>query len=236
MEQCRDHCQDVERRFEILGGFVTPVGDAYGKKGLEKAVHRVNMCKEAVTDSDWIEVDTWESEQEEWKPTLQVLRHIEGDAGCIVVAYCRLTGCVCHACARHAGQLKVIYPDTHVTVIIACGADLLQSFNAPGVWAEPDIKAIFSEFAVACLERDGVNVARLIIDNDVMYAHRQNVFSVPQLVPNAISSTAVRLLLRRGLSTKYLIPDAVQRYIREHRLYGDNSLEHKVGIFQNGRL
>jgi hypothetical protein len=69
----------VEGKYEILGGFLSPVGDAYGKKGLERALHRVNMCKDAVMESDWISVDTWESEQAEYKPTLQVMRHLQGN-------------------------------------------------------------------------------------------------------------------------------------------------------------
>lgn len=29
----RDQLQHVEKRFEIVGGFITPVSDGYGKKG-----------------------------------------------------------------------------------------------------------------------------------------------------------------------------------------------------------
>lgn len=94
------------------------------------------------------------------------------------------------------------------------------------------MKAIFSEYTVACLERDGVNLQRVIFEHDLMSENRHNIIPVPQTVPNGISSTAVRLLIRRGLSTKYLIPDRVAHYIRQHGLYGDNTLEQKLGIFQ----
>lgn len=120
----RDQLQTVERKFEIVGGFITPVSDGYGKKGLEKSLHRVNMCKEAVEDSDWIAVDTWESDQAEWKPTLQVLKHIE------------VTDCVAFVlvadCARKTHVNAFYGNKVRVRVIIACGADLLQSFGKYG--------------------------------------------------------------------------------------------------------
>jgi nicotinamide mononucleotide adenylyltransferase len=87
-----------------------------------------------------------------------------------------------------------------------------------------------------CLERDGVNVPKMIIESDLMHSHRHNILVVPQYVHNAISSTVVRLMLRRRMSIKYLVPDAVIRYLVANRLYVDDSLESKVGIFQQGRL
>lgn len=88
------------------------------------------------------------------------------------------------------------------------------------------------EFAVACLERDDINLARLLLENNIMHANRSRVVVVPQFVPNAISSTIVRLMLRRGMSCKYLVPDAVLAYIASHGLYVDAALEAKRGIFQ----
>ncbi len=38
-----------------------------------------------------------------------------------------------------------------------------------------------------------------------------------------IASSAVRARLRRGQSARYLVPDPVLAYIREHGLYGENS-------------
>lgn len=127
----------VEKRYEIVGGFLSPVGDAYGKKGLESAMHRVAMCKEAVKTSDWIEVDTWESEQTEWMPTLRVMRHLKGSFVFLMLV-------LIHPHPHLQEELKTVYLDTPVAVIIACGTDLVQSFGTPGVWAPEDLRAIFS--------------------------------------------------------------------------------------------
>lgn len=37
-EMAMDHC--AQKRFEIVGGYLSPVGDAYKKRGLASAVHR----------------------------------------------------------------------------------------------------------------------------------------------------------------------------------------------------
>lgn len=50
---------------------------------------------------------------------------------------------------------------------------------------------------------------------------RSNIHLVPQLIQNDVSSTKVRLFLRRGLSVRYLLPAAVVDYIEEHNLYLD---------------
>ena len=44
---------------------------------------------------------------------------------------------------------------------------------------------------------------------------------VPQLVRNDVSSTKVRLFVRKGMSIEYLLPGAVSKYIRRHGLYQD---------------
>lgn len=42
---------------------------------------------------------------------------------------------------------------------------------------------------------------------------------IKQLIYNDISSTKVRLFVRRGMSIKYLLPNSVIQYIHEHKLY-----------------
>lgn len=40
--------------FEVVGAYMSAVGDAYKKSGLVKAEHRINMCNLAVQQSSWI--------------------------------------------------------------------------------------------------------------------------------------------------------------------------------------
>lgn len=53
---------------------MSPVGDAYKKKGLIEASHRLEMARLATDLSDWITVDSWESLQLEWVETAKVVR------------------------------------------------------------------------------------------------------------------------------------------------------------------
>lgn len=58
----------------MVKGIISPVGDAYKKKGLIEACHRLEMARLATESSEWITVDDWESQQPEWVETAKVVR------------------------------------------------------------------------------------------------------------------------------------------------------------------
>lgn len=58
------------------------------------------------------------------------------------------------------------------------------------------------------------------IDNLARWRH--NIHLIHQLIQNDVSSTKVRLFLRRGLSVRYLLPAPVVDYIEAHGLYTDD--------------
>jgi nicotinamide mononucleotide adenylyltransferase len=63
-------------KYEIVGGYFSPVSDQYTKEGLAPSEHRVKMCKLAVdSTSEWLMVDNWESLQPGYQRTLVVLDH-----------------------------------------------------------------------------------------------------------------------------------------------------------------
>ena len=71
--------------FEVIGGYFSPVSDAYAKPGLAPWHRRVDMCSLAVRDSSWIMVDSWEPSQTTFVRTARVLDHfneyLNGSAG-----------------------------------------------------------------------------------------------------------------------------------------------------------
>jgi len=53
---------------------------------------------------------------------------------------------------------------------------------------------------------------------------------VPQLVRNDVSSTKVRLFVRKGMSIEYLLPRCVSKYIKKHDLYKDGIIARPEGL------
>jgi len=179
----------------VVGGYYSPVGDAYKKKGLAPAPDRLAMCKLAVASSNWLMVDDWECSKAEYQWTVVVLNYF------------------------HEALNKLAKYGKPVRVMLLCGADLLESFNTPGVWSDEDIKAIVGTYGVACIDRLGSSTQTTISNNDILFQHQKNIHVIPQYVPNDISSTRIRQFISRGLSIKYLVPDAFFTYIADKGLW-----------------
>jgi len=202
----RDSIEELGR-FELIGGYFSPVSDKYQKEGLISAYHRAFMCKLAVDGtSDWLMVDPWESLQEEYQPSVKVLDHFNNKINS------ELGGV-----KTKTGKRK------EVRIMLLAGGDLIESFGVPGVWDPRDLNRILGEYGCVVVERTGVDVFDFLLSNDVIYKHRQNVFVVKQLIHNDISSTKIRLFIKRGMSIKYLLPNPVIDYITLHGLYLNES-------------
>lgn len=192
-----------ETRFEVIGGYYSPVSDNYKKQGLAAAHHRVRMCELACErTSSWLMVDAWESLQPTYQRTAVVLDHFNHEINI------RLGGI-----ATSSGKRK------GVKIMLLAGGDLIESMGEPGVWDNADLHHILGRYGCLIVERTGSDVRSFLLSHDIMYEHRRNVLVIKQLIYNDISSTKVRLFIRRGMSVQYLIPNSVIRYIQEHGLY-----------------
>lgn len=67
----KDHL--AAKGIKVLGGVISPVSDAYEKKDLVQAEHRINMVKLALSNYNFVKCSKWEAEQEKWTRTRQVL-------------------------------------------------------------------------------------------------------------------------------------------------------------------
>ena len=114
----RDALHDTGK-FQIIGGFLSPVSDEYKKTGLVAAKHRLEMCRLAVRDSDWVNVDAWETEQSSYSPSLRVLSSL---------------------------KLRLDKVCSGVQVMFLAGADLVKSFEVPGLWSTADVPLVLSPF------------------------------------------------------------------------------------------
>lgn len=76
--------------FEVCGGYLSPVSDAYKKAGLAPGHHRVEMCSRAVEQSSWLMVDPFETVncdengEPAYVPTARVLRHFDHEINTVL--------------------------------------------------------------------------------------------------------------------------------------------------------
>ncbi|KAI7758349.1 hypothetical protein M8C21_013710 [Ambrosia artemisiifolia] len=182
--------------FHVVGGYMSPVNDAYKKKGLLPAEHRISMCQLACKSSEFVMVDDWEAKQSSFQRSLTVLSRIRSffcDNGLI--------------------------PNASLKVMLVCGSDLLESFAIPGVWIPEQVRGIIRDYGVVCIRREGQDIDKIISSDEILTEYKSNIEVVNEIVPNRISSTLVRDCISRGLSIKYLTSDEVIDYIKQNQLY-----------------
>lgn len=133
-EIAKDHYKQLGTH-EVIGGIVSPVHDAYGKKGLVSQTHRLAMLKLALETSSWIKISEWETQQEAWTRTRKVLHQHQNYLNSIIrdlngVNSSNLPNWL----PENVKQLK-----DQVQIKLLCGADLLESFATPGLWDSDDV-------------------------------------------------------------------------------------------------
>jgi len=127
-------------------------------------------------------------------------------------------------------QLRLAAPDDEFFFIV--GSD---SFLEISSWYS--VAEIFSASNIVVVERPEAVISELTeplpvairsefcyLRNEMRLTHRSgfSVFYLPD-TPLAISSSAVRQLVREGRSIRYLVPDRVARYILEKRIFLNDS-------------
>lgn len=192
-----------QTRFEVIGGYYSPVSSNYKKQGLAPAHHRVRMCELACERTlSWLMVDAWESLQPKYTRTALVLDHFNEEIN-----------------IKRGGIRNENGEKRGVKIMLLAGGDLIESMGEPDVWADQDLHHILGKYGCLIVERTGADVRSFLLSHDIMYEHRRNVLVIKQLIYNDISSTKIRLFIRRGMSVQYLLPNSVIRYIQEHKLY-----------------
>jgi len=196
-------------KYELLAGYYSPVSDSYKKAGLAKAEHRVRMCELAVEKtSTWLMVDSWEAVQGEYQRTAVVLDHFDQSLN----GPDPITG-------ARGGVLLPNGERKRIKVMLLAGGDLIQSFGEPGVWAAADLHHILGKYGCFIIERTGADVWNFLLSHDLLWRYRTNLKIVKQTIYNDISSSKIRLFVKRGMSIKYLLPNSVINYIEHHKLY-----------------
>ncbi|GAA5908857.1 hypothetical protein JCM6882_005469 [Rhodosporidiobolus microsporus] len=204
--------------FSVVGGYLSPVNDRYAKLGLASAKHRVRMCQDAVEDTnDWLMVDPWEARQPQYTPTAQVLDHFDHEINTV------RGGAECVWRDEQTGEER--RERRRVRIMLLAGSDLILTMSEPGVWAEKDLHHILGIYGCYIIERAESELDQTIFSSSSVHSrsplalYRHNIHMVEQTVRNDVSSTKVRLFIRKGMSVRYLTPNVVIRYIEQHGLY-----------------
>ncbi|KAJ5495898.1 Nicotinamide/nicotinic acid mononucleotide adenylyltransferase [Penicillium diatomitis] len=196
--------------YELIGGYLSPVSDAYRKAGLASAEHRVAMCQLAVDQtSDWLMVDTWEPNQKEYQPTAVVLDHFDHEINTV-----------------RGGVETADGSWKPVRIALLAGADLIHTMSTPGVWSQKDLDHILGKYGSFIVERSGTDIDEALAS---LQPWKENIHVIQQLIQNDVSSTKIRLFLRREMSVRYLIPVPVIHYIEQHHLYEDDGTSNEKG-------
>ncbi|XRB01623.1 nicotinamide mononucleotide adenylyltransferase [Pycnococcus provasolii] len=210
----------------VVGAYLSPVHDGYGKPGLVKAEHRIAMARLAVAHEPGVGVDTWEATRSQHQRSLAVARALH----------------------RRVGDFALAHGASEVpAVVIACGSDLVKSMATPGHWRPEDVQALTSdEHGVVAVLRAGAEdvdtaraeasscpwLAQAVSSGGVLFVGSGDAAS------SCVSSTHVRELLssyytdentneheRERAMTRYkerlnsILCQEVQEYIHSFNLY-----------------
>ncbi|KFA63609.1 hypothetical protein S40285_04119 [Stachybotrys chlorohalonatus IBT 40285] len=209
----RDHARN--EGFEVVGGYLSPVSSAYQKRGLAPAHHRIRMCELAADQhaagrTKWLMVDPWEGDSSDYLPTARVLDHFDYEINQV------RGGVECTDGSRRP-----------VKIVLLAGADLIQTISTPEVWDPRDVDHILGDFGVFVLERSGVELESAL---ESLQQWERNIHVIRQVVQNDVSSTKIRLLLKRDMSIDYLIPEPVIDYIEQHNLYRELDIANRDDV------
>ena len=196
-EGAKHRLADVHPDVKVVGGYLSPVNDAYGKVGLLDFQTRAAMCNAALADNAWISVDCWEGMQSEYQRSYIVLSHLVKEAR----EYYSSTATTDIQRAL-AADLRMYF---------VCGGDLFESFYKPRCWKLHLLEKIFTDFHLCVIARvgseDPIEVMKTRTEPlaspdepgvKVDLTKFTDKVTVCRIPPNESSSTLVRKLLKDG--------------------------------------
>lgn len=112
---------------------------------------------------------------------------------------------------------RSLYGDKY-DIYFICADDLLPNMADPKCWDQALLEKIVNEFGMVIMKRVFSECADKVQAHPVLSKHTNHIFIIDSFQAQH-SSTEIRSLVKRGLSIKYMVPDAVIDYITAHKLY-----------------
>lgn len=204
--------------FEVVGNYLSPVSDAYRKRDLAPAHHRLRMCELAVEATTNIMVDPWEaircSDEPPHEPvytrTVDVLRHFDYEINDV------LGGIIQAPEGPNLDDTGVHTPQrARARITLLLGADVAKTMGDPKIWAPADLDQILGVYGAFIVERPAQTSIQQALDGLKQY---EDTIWVVKSFQNDVSSTRIREQIRNG-ETVVDVPEVVLGYIRLNGLY-----------------
>lgn len=192
MELAKEYLNENYPNLKVVAGLLSPVNDAYRKPELMKSKHRIEMAKLAVANSDWLSVDSWEAEQEEYKPTVKVLEHmLESNKG----------------------------KYNNLRIMLVCGADIFDTKGQVRSWSDESLKSLVSsDYGIVMLSRDGSDIEDILRKNPILDNSRDKIIVLKDSETKPISSSLVRKNFKLGLDVSEMVDPKVEQYLKDNEL------------------
>jgi len=75
------------------------------------------------------------------------------------------------------------------------------------------------DYGIVVITRSDTSPQQFIDSHKILLQYKENISIVEEWIPNEISATKIRKAISENESIKYLVPDSVIEYIKEHNLY-----------------
>lgn len=85
-------------------------------------------------------------------------------------------------------------------IALLAGADLIQTMSQPEVWSPADLEHILGRFGAFIVERAGTDIHQALAS---LQRWRRNIHVIQQVFQNNMSSTQIRLHIKRDMSVRY---------------------------------
>ena len=128
----------------VLGGVISPVHDSYSRKKLTPSTHRLTLLKLALENNDWIRLSSWECRQNDWTKTRECLHHHQNLLNSLLSNTNDVKNHIDTEDLEWIPEnIKNNSDCSPIEIKLLCGADLLETFSVPNLWAEDDVSLGF---------------------------------------------------------------------------------------------
>jgi len=202
-EIARDHLRETEN-VDVIGGIMSAAHVSYKKRNTELISNkdRHELVRLSLLSSDWIRQSDWEMRQDQWTPTVIVLRYHQEHLNSILndeYGFQNVTSWLPQNINDFKGK--------KVQIKYLVGADVLEQLSGVSLcadkqlatsWSKEEVETILLNYGLVTVARFDYNQHQLIFDSDLLSKHKANITIIENWVKIDLSSSLIRTHLRRG--------------------------------------